>query len=113
MDLLLVFLIYLASFMAARRILFIKKQPLEQAYKALLLLAIIPMILIEVFAAVHASLTHDGFCYGLTDGKWPCNLTEYIFYQMEVVLFFFSIPLNFGWIICLGIMMAIRFNGKS
>ncbi|MEO1467973.1 MAG: hypothetical protein AAFV86_02870 [Pseudomonadota bacterium] len=49
-------------------------------------LAAAPLVLLPALATLAALPAHDGFCYGFTDGRWPCDLA--VFARREASLAF-------------------------
>lgn len=63
------------------------------------------------FALLLWLTTHDGHCYGVLDGKWPCEVTAYVWLQIQHTLlftWFFTI----AWWATLLITVAVNLGSR-
>ncbi|MEM9330085.1 MAG: hypothetical protein AAGA53_02090 [Pseudomonadota bacterium] len=72
---------------------------------AMLGLLIAPLCINTLVAICAAPFHHDGFCYGMTDGKWACTLFQQIKYQADLA-FLFTLFLNIVWLVFLSCLTA-------
>ena len=66
--------------------------------RVVLAIAFIPPLLLASVSAALKIYSYDGFCYGFTDGKWPCSLFERMINGSALELMFFG-PGVLAWIL--------------
>jgi len=52
-----------------------------------LVMAIVPLLVIEAAIVLQANFVYDGNCYGFTDGYWPCSRADFVIADASFGLF--------------------------
>jgi hypothetical protein len=50
-------------------------------------MAVVPLLLIEGGIVAQAMMVYDGICYGFTDGSWPCSRADFVLKDASFGLF--------------------------